>query len=132
MSSNCLADYFPLYQEPVQDENDIIKFCEESGLPVALDETIGNIQENTLEKVAKYAHPGIVAVVSDSEFFIIISLCWRLVSCFSLMMKLHRNIPVYLLHSNEIDTPSMLLRINGNSTQLGLSMGSFISEVFLD
>ncbi|XP_062163333.1 protein PHYLLO, chloroplastic isoform X1 [Alnus glutinosa] len=50
-------------EEPVQDENDIIKFCEESGLPVALDETIGNIQENTLEKVAKYTHPGIVAVV---------------------------------------------------------------------
>jgi hypothetical protein len=35
---------------------------------VALDETIGNIQENTLEKIAKYAHPGIVAVVSGCEF----------------------------------------------------------------
>ncbi|XP_075659886.1 protein PHYLLO, chloroplastic isoform X2 [Castanea sativa] len=50
-------------EEPVQDENDIIKFCEYSGLPVALDETIGSIQENTLEKLAKYSHPGIVAVV---------------------------------------------------------------------
>lgn len=67
-SSNCFAYYCPFYQEPVQDDNDIIKFCEESGLPVALDETIGNIQENILEKVAKYAHPGIVAVVSGSEF----------------------------------------------------------------
>ena len=59
---------YPLFQEPVQDENDIIKFCEYSGLPVALDETIGSIQENTLEKLAKYSHPGIVAVVSDTEF----------------------------------------------------------------
>ncbi|KAG6654050.1 hypothetical protein CIPAW_05G119100 [Carya illinoinensis] len=50
-------------EEPVQDENDIIKFCEESGLPVALDETIANFQENTLEKLGKYTHPGIVAVV---------------------------------------------------------------------
>ena len=51
-------------QEPVQDEDDILKFCEESGLPVALDETIDKIQENPLEKLAKFTHSGIVAVVS--------------------------------------------------------------------
>ncbi|KAI4357933.1 hypothetical protein L6164_001848 [Bauhinia variegata] len=50
-------------EEPVQDEEDIIRFCEESGLPVALDETIDNIQENPLEKLVKFTHPGIVAVV---------------------------------------------------------------------
>ncbi|XP_028761883.1 protein PHYLLO, chloroplastic-like isoform X1 [Neltuma alba] len=50
-------------EEPVQDEDDILKFCEESGLPVALDETIDNIHENHLEKLAKFSHPRIVAVV---------------------------------------------------------------------
>lgn len=57
----------PILQEPVQDENDIIKYCEESGLPVALDETIDKICENPLDMLMKYAHPGIVAVVSDTE-----------------------------------------------------------------
>lgn len=52
-------------QEPVMDEDAIIKFCEESGLPVALDETIDRIQDNPVKELAKYAHPGIVAIVSD-------------------------------------------------------------------
>lgn len=47
------------------DEDAIIKFCEESGLPVALDETIDRIQDNPVKELAKYAHPGIVAIVSD-------------------------------------------------------------------
>ncbi|XP_050872281.1 protein PHYLLO, chloroplastic isoform X3 [Lathyrus oleraceus] len=50
-------------EEPVQDEDDILKFCEESGLPVALDETVDKIQENPLKKLLKFTHPGIVAVV---------------------------------------------------------------------
>ncbi|KAL5828551.1 hypothetical protein ACOSQ3_018019 [Xanthoceras sorbifolium] len=50
-------------EEPVQDENDIIKYCEESGLPVALDETVDDFQENALIMLEKYAHPGIVALV---------------------------------------------------------------------
>ncbi|MED6110114.1 hypothetical protein PIB30_040017 [Stylosanthes scabra] len=50
-------------EEPVNDEDDIVKFCEESGLPVALDETVDKIQENPLEKLVKFTHPGIVAVV---------------------------------------------------------------------
>ncbi|XP_015952579.1 protein PHYLLO, chloroplastic isoform X1 [Arachis duranensis] len=50
-------------EEPVQDEDDIVKFCEESGLPVALDETIDKIQENPLGTLVKFTHPGIVAVV---------------------------------------------------------------------
>ncbi|KAL5160110.1 Protein PHYLLO, chloroplastic [Glycine soja] len=50
-------------EEPVQDEDDILKFCEESGLPIALDETIDNIQENPMEKLAKFTHPAIAAVV---------------------------------------------------------------------
>ncbi|XP_057414973.1 protein PHYLLO, chloroplastic isoform X3 [Lotus japonicus] len=50
-------------EEPVQDEDDILMFCEQSGLPVALDETIDKIQENPLEKLVKFTHPGIVSVV---------------------------------------------------------------------
>ncbi|XP_050226145.1 protein PHYLLO, chloroplastic isoform X2 [Mercurialis annua] len=50
-------------EEPVEDEDDIIKYCEESGLPVALDETIDKHCENPLRMLVKYAHPGIVAVV---------------------------------------------------------------------
>ncbi|KAE9597953.1 putative 2-succinyl-5-enolpyruvyl-6-hydroxy-3-cyclohexene-1-carboxylic-acid synthase [Lupinus albus] len=50
-------------EEPVPNEDDILKFCEESGLPVALDETVDKIQENPLEKLAKFTHPGIIAVV---------------------------------------------------------------------
>lgn len=50
-------------EEPVQDEDDILKFCEESGLPVAQDETVDKIQENPLKKLLKFTHPGIVAVV---------------------------------------------------------------------
>ncbi|OMO72203.1 Menaquinone biosynthesis protein MenD [Corchorus olitorius] len=50
-------------EEPVQDEDDIIRYCEESGLPVALDETIDNCPENPLDMLVKYSHPGIVAVV---------------------------------------------------------------------
>lgn len=58
-------------QEPVQDEDDIIKFCEESGLPVALDESIDKMKENPMEKLGKFTHPGIVAVVSKFEFHFI-------------------------------------------------------------
>eukprot|EP00257_Ricinus_communis_P024903 XP_025012317.1 protein PHYLLO, chloroplastic isoform X2 [Ricinus communis] len=47
----------------IEDEDDIIKYCEESGLPVALDETIDKFCENPLHMLVKYAHPGIVAVV---------------------------------------------------------------------
>ncbi|XP_038893380.1 protein PHYLLO, chloroplastic isoform X5 [Benincasa hispida] len=50
-------------EEPVMDEDAIIKFCEESGLPVALDETLDHIQDNPVKELAKYAHPGIVAIV---------------------------------------------------------------------
>ncbi|KAI8539299.1 hypothetical protein RHMOL_Rhmol09G0170900 [Rhododendron molle] len=57
---NCNLQYI---EEPVQDEEEIIKFCEQTGLPVALDETIGNIRDNTLERLAKFTHPGVAAVV---------------------------------------------------------------------
>ena len=57
-----------LFQEPVQDEDDIIKFCEQTGLPVALDETLGNITENPLEMLAKFTHSGVAAVVSGIIF----------------------------------------------------------------
>ncbi|CAL8994804.1 unnamed protein product [Prunus brigantina] len=50
-------------EEPVHIEGDIIKFCEESGLPVALDETIDSIREHPLHTLVKYTHPGIVAIV---------------------------------------------------------------------
>lgn len=54
-----------IFQEPIQNEDDIIKYCEESGLPVALDETIDKFQNDPLNMLEKYAHPGIVAIVSD-------------------------------------------------------------------
>ncbi|CAI8583568.1 unnamed protein product [Vicia faba] len=60
LAKDCNLQYI---EEPVQDEDDILKFCEESGLPVALDETIDEIQENPLKKLLKFTRPGIVAVV---------------------------------------------------------------------
>ncbi|KAJ6772110.1 2-SUCCINYL-5-ENOLPYRUVYL-6-HYDROXY-3-CYCLOHEXENE-1-CARBOXYLATE SYNTHASE [Salix koriyanagi] len=55
-------------EEPVENVDDIVKFCEETGLPAALDETIDNFQESHLNMLAKYTHPGIVAVVSGAEY----------------------------------------------------------------
>ncbi|XP_024988553.1 protein PHYLLO, chloroplastic [Cynara cardunculus var. scolymus] len=62
---DCALQYI---EEPVNDEDDIIKFCEESGLPVALDETIDNLQENPLEILARFSHNGVVAVVIKPSF----------------------------------------------------------------
>ncbi|KAK6931406.1 Thiamine pyrophosphate enzyme, C-terminal TPP-binding [Dillenia turbinata] len=50
-------------EEPVQSGDDIIRFSEETGLPVALDETIDNFQGNLLESLGKFAHTSVVAVV---------------------------------------------------------------------
>ncbi|XP_077237681.1 2-oxoglutarate decarboxylase/hydro-lyase/magnesium ion-binding protein isoform X2 [Tasmannia lanceolata] len=50
-------------EEPVHFEDDIIKFCEETGLPVALDETIDNLQGDPFTKLGEFLHPGIVAIV---------------------------------------------------------------------
>lgn len=55
-------------QEPVQLEDDIIKFCEESSLPVAIDESVDNIQGDLLTGLEKFTHRGIVAVVSIVTF----------------------------------------------------------------
>ncbi|KAI8022315.1 hypothetical protein LOK49_LG03G02555 [Camellia lanceoleosa] len=60
---NCGLQYI---EEPIQDEEDIIKFYEEIGLPVTLVATIENIQENSLEMLAMFTHSGVVAVVFDS------------------------------------------------------------------
>ncbi|XP_057963060.1 protein PHYLLO, chloroplastic isoform X2 [Malania oleifera] len=57
---NCGLQYI---EEPVQNEGDIIKFCEETGLPVALDETIDCIKDHPLKTLAKFTHPRVVAVV---------------------------------------------------------------------
>ncbi|KAL8268839.1 hypothetical protein R6Q59_002637 [Mikania micrantha] len=62
---DCALQYI---EEPVDDEDDIIKFCEESGLPVALDETIDNLHENPLKMLARFKHNGIVAVVIKPSF----------------------------------------------------------------
>lgn len=77
----------PILQEPVQDEDDIIKYCEKSGLPVALDETIDKFQENPLKKLEKYANPGIVAVVSEKIFNNLISGLLIIVSLVSLFLE---------------------------------------------
>lgn len=68
MDLNAIVDPETIYlfQEPVQNEGDIIGFCEESGLLVALDETIDSTREHPLDKLVKYTHPGIVATVSGS------------------------------------------------------------------
>ncbi|KAL4185626.1 hypothetical protein AMTRI_Chr10g231600 [Amborella trichopoda] len=50
-------------EEPVNSEEDISRFCEETGLPVALDETIDNMRGDFLDKLVEFVHPGIVAVV---------------------------------------------------------------------
>ncbi|XP_073113105.1 protein PHYLLO, chloroplastic isoform X4 [Elaeis guineensis] len=57
--------YFDLQyiEEPVCLEDDIIKFCEESCLPVALDETIDDLKGDFLNKLQNFVHPGIVAIV---------------------------------------------------------------------
>lgn len=57
---NCDLQYV---EEPVNNVGDLIKFCIETGLPVALDETIDNIHENHLEMLNEYTHPGVAAVV---------------------------------------------------------------------
>ncbi|KAI3719962.1 hypothetical protein L6452_20868 [Arctium lappa] len=62
---DCALQYI---EEPVNDEDDIINFCEESGLPVALDETIDNLQENPLQMLARFTHNGVVAVVIKPSF----------------------------------------------------------------
>lgn len=59
---------FHFVQEPVRDEDDIVKFCEETGLPVALDETIDGIHGNPLKTLDKFSHTGIVAIVSKHRF----------------------------------------------------------------
>lgn len=51
-------------QEPVNNEESIVKFCKETGLPVALDETINSVRKNSLEALQKYIHSGVAAVVS--------------------------------------------------------------------
>ncbi|XP_048503546.1 protein PHYLLO, chloroplastic isoform X4 [Beta vulgaris subsp. vulgaris] len=50
-------------EEPVQCEDDIVRFCQETGLPIALDETIDKIQGNVPDSLARFTHPGIVALV---------------------------------------------------------------------
>uniref|UniRef100_A0A0A9CFW5 Mandelate racemase/muconate lactonizing enzyme C-terminal domain-containing protein n=1 Tax=Arundo donax TaxID=35708 RepID=A0A0A9CFW5_ARUDO len=50
-------------EEPVNSVNDLIKFCEKSGLPVALDETIDNLKGDVIPKLHQFVHPGIVALV---------------------------------------------------------------------
>lgn len=65
---NCsafLTVYFELFQEPVQCEDDIVRFCQETGLPIALDETIDKIQGNVPDSLARFTHPGIVALVGS-------------------------------------------------------------------
>ncbi|VFQ78024.1 unnamed protein product [Cuscuta campestris] len=57
---NCCLQYI---EEPVESEDDIIRFYEATGLPVALDETINDYKENHFEVLSKYTHPGIVAFV---------------------------------------------------------------------
>ncbi|XP_031097286.1 protein PHYLLO, chloroplastic isoform X2 [Ipomoea triloba] len=62
--AHSVKDYCLQYiEEPVNSEEDIIRFYEATGLPVALDETINNYRENHFEMLSKYTHPGIVAFV---------------------------------------------------------------------
>jgi O-succinylbenzoate synthase len=67
--------FFVKFQEPIKPEHSIIKFCEDSGLPIALDETIDAIQGDFVNHLKKYAHPGIAAIVSFF-FQLLIFLCF--------------------------------------------------------
>ncbi|XP_071926454.1 protein PHYLLO, chloroplastic isoform X3 [Coffea arabica] len=57
---NCRLQYI---EEPVRYDDDIIKFCEETGLPVALDETVNCIRENPFDVLNRFNHSGVVAIV---------------------------------------------------------------------
>ncbi|KAL6899311.1 hypothetical protein ACP4OV_005969 [Aristida adscensionis] len=50
-------------EEPVNSIDDLIKFCEKSGLPVALDETIDNLTGDIISGLHQFVHPGVVALV---------------------------------------------------------------------
>ena len=50
--------------------NDLIKFCDKSGLPVALDETIDNLKGDVIPKLHQFVNPGIVALVSTEKNFV--------------------------------------------------------------
>ncbi|XP_057848584.2 protein PHYLLO, chloroplastic isoform X2 [Cryptomeria japonica] len=50
-------------EEPVQHPGDIIRFCDESNMFVALDETIDDIKDHLLDRLSIFAHPRIVATV---------------------------------------------------------------------
>uniref|UniRef100_A0ACD5ZH39 Uncharacterized protein n=1 Tax=Avena sativa TaxID=4498 RepID=A0ACD5ZH39_AVESA len=50
-------------EEPVSSVDDLIKYCENSGLPVALDESIDNLKGDPIDELHQFVHPGIVAVV---------------------------------------------------------------------
>ncbi|KAL0396872.1 UNVERIFIED_CONTAM: protein PHYLLO, chloroplastic [Sesamum calycinum] len=57
---DCSLQYI---EEPVNNDEDVVKFCEETGLAVALDETINSIRENHLQVLQKFNHSGVAAVV---------------------------------------------------------------------
>lgn len=67
---NLLSLLFSTLQEPVSSVNDLIKFCEKSVLPVALDETIDNLKGDVIRKLHQFVHPGIVALVSTEKNFV--------------------------------------------------------------
>jgi len=54
----------------VSSVNDLIKFCENSVLLVALDETIDNLKGDIIPKLHQFVHPGIVALVSTEKNFV--------------------------------------------------------------
>ncbi|KAL2234920.1 UNVERIFIED_CONTAM: Protein PHYLLO, chloroplastic [Sesamum indicum] len=70
IASTLIAEGFNALKikEPVNNEEDIVKFCEETGLAVALDETINSIRENHLQVLQKYNHSGVAAVGSTVVF----------------------------------------------------------------
>jgi hypothetical protein len=62
----------------VSSVDDLIKYCENSGLPVALDENIDNLKEYSIDKLHQFVHPGIVAVVSTNFVSYFPSFCFTL------------------------------------------------------
>ncbi|VAI57221.1 unnamed protein product [Triticum turgidum subsp. durum] len=73
-------------EEPVSSVHDLIKFCENSGLPVALDESIDNLKGDPIQKLHQFVHPGIVAVVSTNSvsYFSSFSFHFYISPCFHL------------------------------------------------
>lgn len=50
-------------EEPVENPKDLLRFCKETGLPVALDESLDKNVQNVIQSLGMFTHAGVAAVV---------------------------------------------------------------------